>query len=659
MVYKNTIDNRDIRGSGRVYIYEDERIPHFNITQCETDNESPLGKAVDTEWRQSKILKNDQIDFDVVRRWITVCKTEHGSKCNGHGGNKSPAKRLIDVEKDCTVDGSTVKEYLTLSYVWGMAAQFMLTKDVVVDSTKEGFFASLGTKIPQSIRDAMQVCRNIGVRYLWVDALCIVQDDDEDKKDQIGLMDEIYGRALAVLIVAAGDGADYGIPGMGEKKRALASYQETLDGKKLMTSLATTTFSAKRSQWNTRAWTYQEYILGNRLLVFTETYIFFKCSESMFRDDTVAPALGPLPSMPIQSDDEWILFTLNDISEDMDPKKAWKDYYDGLLAFYLRRNMTFDSDALPAFSGILKVLSKTLGPFCFGLPKKYFGRSLLWTDPHHGIFKRRADFPSWSWAGWKWTFEYFAAERSAVGAYGYKMPEETVPIQFFVFNDDSKLKPFFLEEPEEPSAKSPAAFKTDDLMDFIRLANQQAVAEPNLSFEEFQMKMLGDLMKKQTLKQPEPTEESMAEENERVSRLMSHLDPPGNYQELHYKDLISRHEHPHHLIAFYTSVATLKVPYSAHQNVEPGSTLPYDVQGRNGDTLFSCYIDPAWRDKQPESLEFVVIGLKEGGKAVVLMLLENVGGIYYRANWAWRLSQHLKIKEWMDQSPVQKLIIWG
>jgi hypothetical protein len=46
----------------------------------------------------------------------------------------------------------------------------------------------------------MTVCRKINVRYLWVDALCIVQDSDEDKLHQIGLMDEIYGRALAVLI---------------------------------------------------------------------------------------------------------------------------------------------------------------------------------------------------------------------------------------------------------------------------------------------------------------------------------------------------------------------------------------------------------------------------------------------------------------------------
>jgi hypothetical protein len=70
-------------------------------------------------------------------------------------------------------------------------------------------------------------------------------------------------------------------------------------------------------------------------------------------------------------------FTLNNIPEDMDPKKVWKEYYDSLLAFYLGRNMKLDSDALPAFSDVLKVLSKTLGPFHFGLPKKFFSFSLL------------------------------------------------------------------------------------------------------------------------------------------------------------------------------------------------------------------------------------------------------------------------------------------
>jgi hypothetical protein len=249
-------------------------------------------------------LNNDEIGFDMVKRWITTGKTDHGKKCSRHDKAHVPARRLIDVHRSCLVDGSMAKEYMTLSYVWGMAAQFMLTTDVLTDSLKPGFFESLGTNIPQSIQDAIQVCRNIGVRHIWVDALCILQDDDIDKKDQIALMDEIYGRALAVLIVAAGDGAAYGIPGLGKRKRELASYVETVDGQELMTSLATTTFSAKRSQWNTRAWTYQEYILGNRLLVFTDTYVFFKCSQSMFRDDAWKSVLSDLKERYLPEADE-------------------------------------------------------------------------------------------------------------------------------------------------------------------------------------------------------------------------------------------------------------------------------------------------------------------------------------------------------------------
>ncbi|PQE16155.1 hypothetical protein CJF31_00009146 [Rutstroemia sp. NJR-2017a BVV2] len=571
---------------------------------------------------------------------------------------KSPAKRLIDVEKNCIVDGSNVDEYFTLSYVWGMAAQFMLTKDVVNDSKTEGFFSSISTKIPQSIRDAMQVCRNIGVRYLWVDALCIVQNDEQDKNDQIGLMDEIYGQALAVLIVAAGDGAEHGIPGMGQRTRALINCEEAVNGKILMTSLASTTNSAKQSHWNTRAWTYQEYILGNRLLVFTETYVFFRCAKTIFRDGEVLSATEEPTPVPAQSSDDWISVTANDIPEDMDPKEVWKQYYDGLLTFYLRRNMKFDTDSLAAFSGVLKVLSKRLGPFHHGLPKKYFGRSLLWNDAHHGIFEKRKCFPSWSWAGWKWNFDFFDSEKGTVGAYGYEMPKESVPMKFFIFDNEGKLQLFFHEGPEVTEEVPKTRQQTNELMDWFMMANQQVQAYPDLPPEELTMKLLGNMMRKQALGQTQPTKESDEQEKECIARLMAQLEAPEDYQEVNCKSQLRQHTCPGHLVAFYTSVASLKVPLLASQKAEQGSTLDYDVHGRDGQRLFSCFIDPAWRSNQPEHLEFVVIGVKEGGKGVALLLLEEIDGIHYRVNWNWKLSQHLEIKDWMAQGPVQKLIIW-
>ena len=630
------------------------------VTQRATGDYSVAGKGISQEWRQSKILRNDEIDFGLLKKWINLCKHEHTTACNRSETGKSPAKRLIDVVKNCIVNGSNVVEYFTLSYVWGMTAQFMLTKDVVNDSTKEGFFTTIGIKIPQSIRDAMQVCRNIGVRYLWVDALCIVQDDEQDKSDQIGLMDEIYGHALAVLVVAAGDGAEHGIPGMGQRTRALTNFEEAVDGKILMTSLASTTNSAKRSHWNTRAWTYQEYILGNKLLVFTETYVFFRCAQAMFRDGELLSATGePIP-VPAQSSDDWISVTASDIPEDMDPKEVWKQYYDGLLAFYLRRDMKFDTDSLPAFSGVLKVLSKRLGPFHHGLPKKYFGRSLLWNDAHHGIFERRKSFPSWSWAGWKWDFEFFESQKSTVGAYGYSMPKESVPMKFFLLDDEGKLQLFFHEEPELTEEVPKTRQQTNELMDWMMMANQQVQAFPDLTPNELTIKLLGNMMKKQALGQTQPTKESEEQEKECIARLMAQLEAPEDYQNVDCKGQLRQHTYPAHLVAFYTSVASLKVPLSPNQKAEQGSAaLDYDVHDRDGQRLFSCFIDPAWRSSQPEYLEFVVIGVKEGGKGVALLLLEEIDGIHYRVNWNWKLSQHMEIKDWMALDPVQKLIIWG
>ena len=160
---------------------------------------------------------------------------------------------------------------------------------------------------------------------------------------------------------------------MGEKKRELVSYVETVDGKVLMTSLATTTFSAKRSKWNTRAWTYQEYILGNRLLVFTDTYIFLNvqrpCSETM----QYFLLLGPFHQCQSSR------MTSVDF---VHPERHFSRYgsKEGVERLLRRlacilppyRNMKFDSDALPAFSGISESALENVRPVPFWSSEEVF-----------------------------------------------------------------------------------------------------------------------------------------------------------------------------------------------------------------------------------------------------------------------------------------------
>jgi hypothetical protein len=83
-------------------------------------------------------------------------------------------------------------QYAVLSYCWGSRKQPILTKDLV-DSGNLKFPIQ---ELPPTIVDALKICRRLGLPYLWVDALCIIQDspDAHDWVEQSAVMDDIYGK---------------------------------------------------------------------------------------------------------------------------------------------------------------------------------------------------------------------------------------------------------------------------------------------------------------------------------------------------------------------------------------------------------------------------------------------------------------------------------
>jgi len=280
MVARNTMDNRDISGSGQVYIYEDERVPEYGIYALATQ---PMPDKAD--WCLSQQIHGDLIDFDLLTKWISTCESEHGPRCSQTSGRDMPARRLIDVEQSCVVDGSSSYRYMTLSYVWGSISQFMLEKIPLGAAKQKGFFDSPDLMIPQTIRDAIVVCRKLGVRHLWVDALCIVQGDEEEQSSQMAQMDAIYGRAVTTIICASGEDANARVPELGGSRRQMASYTETVDGQELITSLASTTAAAQRSVWNTRASTFPS--TSSRLSsLYSQKHMYFFVAVSPYGETT-------------------------------------------------------------------------------------------------------------------------------------------------------------------------------------------------------------------------------------------------------------------------------------------------------------------------------------------------------------------------------------
>jgi hypothetical protein len=150
-----------------------------------------------------------------VLEWIRTCERKHGQKCSSirheSATNVNDSILLIDVIDRRLVQSTTSSRYLALSYVWGRAPTPMTMLSNVQSRFEKG---RLPEGLPATIEDFMVLAMTLGERYVWIDALCIVQDDPMTKADDIRKMDFIYSRAVATVVALHGTDANAGLPGV-------------------------------------------------------------------------------------------------------------------------------------------------------------------------------------------------------------------------------------------------------------------------------------------------------------------------------------------------------------------------------------------------------------------------------------------------------------
>ena len=118
--------------------------------------------------------------------------------------------------------------YLALSYVWGKMPFIQLTKSNAEMLKRKGSLKE--QKLPRTIEDAINLVSLLDERYLWVDALCIVQDDIVSKMEQIAQMDRIYLCAALTIVSAGGTEANSGLSGFAPGSRRSEQTIETIGG---------------------------------------------------------------------------------------------------------------------------------------------------------------------------------------------------------------------------------------------------------------------------------------------------------------------------------------------------------------------------------------------------------------------------------------------
>ena len=143
-------------------------------------------------------VKTEQSNVANAREWLSLCKQRHGDDCNEptmpqsrRGDSEAPHIRLIDLKESRLVRASTNWTYWALSYVWGGAGTwfFTTTTSNIEQLEQPGGLNAFWHEIPMTIQGAVAVVAKLGYRYLWIDSICIVQDDIEQKGAAIEMMD--------------------------------------------------------------------------------------------------------------------------------------------------------------------------------------------------------------------------------------------------------------------------------------------------------------------------------------------------------------------------------------------------------------------------------------------------------------------------------------
>lgn len=362
-----------------------------------------------------RLLDSSEVSrIEQIRRWYRLCSEEHAENC---GIDHANSERFEDLRHESyfgVIDVNAMRltalpegemEYAALSYTWGphAATLFQTTQRNVYQLQKPDGLNHVWDQLPKTIQDAIELVRELGIGYLWIDSLCILQGDAEVWGLNSNHMDTIYGYASLTICAADGDDANAGLVALHPNRSTHGSHATQYVGTigrdtKLMVVYPSETYIG-RSTWNKRAWTFQERVLSKRLLIFAEGRVYFLCRSSTMSEDIYEEAFPA----------GWWIELLH-VPMQQYQKTSSHPFlvYKYSVPLYTCRVLTHQHDILAAFSGIGKEIGSRLnGELIFGLPNSYFDLALLWKSDSARERRYGRDgklkFPSWSWCGWKGT----------------------------------------------------------------------------------------------------------------------------------------------------------------------------------------------------------------------------------------------------------------
>jgi len=328
-------------------------------------------------------------------------------------------------------------DYMTLSHCWGNIDLLKLTADNYESMRREIVLNGL----PRTFKDAIDIARNLGCRFLWIDSLCILQDSVEDWRSQAAVMGEIYqGSVCNLAATAARDGhggmlmhvqrnpayierLHVHVPDMGQ-----LSFEDTKEGD---VETYDSIYPREESNWAgmapgyydcydptvwwrevsdspllRRAWVVQERLLAPRVVHFAAHQIFWECNT--LKASEIYPSGLPEEGEPQPAAKSSEITSGHSYPESWASSKDWNDIgpcpqilrsWVDIVEAYTLGQLTFESDKLVAISGLQnKYATRIKAPYLAGLWGFHLPRQLLWTISIPTERPKTYRAPSWSWA---------------------------------------------------------------------------------------------------------------------------------------------------------------------------------------------------------------------------------------------------------------------
>ncbi|OAL47629.1 HET-domain-containing protein [Pyrenochaeta sp. DS3sAY3a] len=361
--------------------------------------------------------------FDLLKGIVHHCESSHSCRprtSNGPGFElptrllnvRGRLPKIIETESLSDQEKEHI-EYTALSHKWGKKP-FLCSTRTNIQNHKQKIKPN---KLPKTFVDAIKVTKGLGLDYLWIDSLCILQGLDGDFNVEAERMQSTFGQAYCVIAACDADGAHAGFLNPGRKQSCIRLSDSNLWASAIIDDFEC---DVLQGTLNKRAWVLQERALARRTLFFTKGQTYFECgkgirSESLgIMENSLAAFLG---------DSNFPEYSASHNSS----KGGQADLLAYVFELYSRLEFSFATDRPVAIDGLIQRMSISYRDRnVAGMFGRFWGRCLLWErakdqerlgripfneeDPRKDPDQVPKEPPSWSWMAYDGAIKFLKIE---------------------------------------------------------------------------------------------------------------------------------------------------------------------------------------------------------------------------------------------------------